>query len=153
MKSAETCSCSLCNKFYTYLYHHIVVLDSTYTAIHFIINKTRMTNLLIMISCELYGIRPNTRWCTFSARYHNLLSCASVPLCFTHRRCVLSTVPPPLLWRRTCNLVPVHITILITSLNSSNLKHNLLSDNITFWAHRFTRAGRPFYLVRYFGDN
>jgi len=24
---AETCSCSLCNKFYTYLYHHIVVLD------------------------------------------------------------------------------------------------------------------------------
>jgi len=27
MKSAETCSCSLCNKFYTYLYHHIVVLD------------------------------------------------------------------------------------------------------------------------------
>jgi len=27
MKSAETCSCSLCNKFYTYLYHHIVLLD------------------------------------------------------------------------------------------------------------------------------
>jgi len=27
MKSAETCNCSLCNKFYTYLYHHIVVLD------------------------------------------------------------------------------------------------------------------------------
>jgi len=27
MKSAETCSCSLCNKFYTYFYHHIVVLD------------------------------------------------------------------------------------------------------------------------------
>ena len=27
MKRAETCSCSLCNKFYTYLYHHIVVLD------------------------------------------------------------------------------------------------------------------------------
>ena len=27
MKSAETCSCSLCNKLYTYLYHHIVVLD------------------------------------------------------------------------------------------------------------------------------
>jgi len=26
MKSAETCS-SLCNKLYTYLYHHIVVLD------------------------------------------------------------------------------------------------------------------------------
>ena len=26
-KSAETCSCSLCSKFYTYLYHHIVVLD------------------------------------------------------------------------------------------------------------------------------
>ena len=24
MKSAETCSCSLCNKFYTYLYHHTV---------------------------------------------------------------------------------------------------------------------------------
>ena len=24
---AETCSCSLCNKLYTYLYHHIVVLD------------------------------------------------------------------------------------------------------------------------------
>jgi len=27
MKSAETCSYSLCNKLYTYLYHHIVVLD------------------------------------------------------------------------------------------------------------------------------
>jgi len=27
MKRAETCSCSLCNKLYTYLYHHIVVLD------------------------------------------------------------------------------------------------------------------------------
>ena len=27
MKRAETCSCSFCNKFYTYLYHHIVVLD------------------------------------------------------------------------------------------------------------------------------
>ena len=27
MKSAETCSYSLCHKFYTYLYHHIVVLD------------------------------------------------------------------------------------------------------------------------------
>jgi len=27
MKSAETCSCSLCNKLYTYLYHYIVVLD------------------------------------------------------------------------------------------------------------------------------
>ena len=27
MKRAETYSCSLCNKFYTYLYHHIVVLD------------------------------------------------------------------------------------------------------------------------------
>jgi len=27
MKSAETCSCSLCNKLYTYLYHHIVVLE------------------------------------------------------------------------------------------------------------------------------
>jgi len=26
-ESAETCSCSLCNKFYTYLYHHIAVLD------------------------------------------------------------------------------------------------------------------------------
>jgi len=25
--SVETCSCSLCNKFYTYLYQHIVVLD------------------------------------------------------------------------------------------------------------------------------
>ena len=25
-ESAETCSCSLCNKLYTYLYHHIVVL-------------------------------------------------------------------------------------------------------------------------------
>ena len=24
---------SLCNKFYTYLYHHIVVLDSTYIAV------------------------------------------------------------------------------------------------------------------------
>jgi len=27
MSSFETCSCSLCNKFYTYIYHHIVVLD------------------------------------------------------------------------------------------------------------------------------
>ena len=27
MPSAETCSCSLCNKFYTYLCYHIVVLD------------------------------------------------------------------------------------------------------------------------------
>jgi len=27
MKSAETCSCSFCNKLYTYLYRHIVVLD------------------------------------------------------------------------------------------------------------------------------
>jgi len=27
MKRAETCSCSLCNKLYTYLYHRIVVLD------------------------------------------------------------------------------------------------------------------------------
>ena len=27
MKFAETRSSSLCNKFYTYLYHHIVVLD------------------------------------------------------------------------------------------------------------------------------
>jgi len=27
MKSAETCSCSLYNKLYTYLYHYIVVLD------------------------------------------------------------------------------------------------------------------------------
>jgi len=27
MKSAETCSCSLCTKLYTYLYKHIVVLD------------------------------------------------------------------------------------------------------------------------------
>jgi len=27
MKRAETCSCSLRNKLYTYLYHHIVVLD------------------------------------------------------------------------------------------------------------------------------
>jgi len=27
MKRAETCSCSLCNKLYTYLYNHIVVLD------------------------------------------------------------------------------------------------------------------------------
>ena len=26
MKRAKTCSCSLCNKFYTYLCHHIVVL-------------------------------------------------------------------------------------------------------------------------------
>jgi hypothetical protein len=26
MKSAETCSCYLCNKLYTYLYHHIVML-------------------------------------------------------------------------------------------------------------------------------
>jgi len=25
MKMAETCSCSLCNKFYTYIYHNIVV--------------------------------------------------------------------------------------------------------------------------------
>jgi len=31
MKRTETCSCYLCNKFYTYLYHHIVVSDSTYT--------------------------------------------------------------------------------------------------------------------------
>jgi len=27
MKRAETCSCSLCNKFYTSLYHQIFVLD------------------------------------------------------------------------------------------------------------------------------
>jgi len=27
MKRAETCSCSLCNKFYTYLYHYTVVLE------------------------------------------------------------------------------------------------------------------------------
>jgi len=27
MKSVETRSCSLCNKLYTYLYHHIVVLN------------------------------------------------------------------------------------------------------------------------------
>jgi len=27
MKRVETCSCSLCNKLYTYLYHHIFVLD------------------------------------------------------------------------------------------------------------------------------
>jgi hypothetical protein len=27
MKRAETCSCSLCNKLYTYFYHHIFVLD------------------------------------------------------------------------------------------------------------------------------
>ena len=27
MSSVETCSCSLCNKLYTYIYHHIVVLD------------------------------------------------------------------------------------------------------------------------------
>jgi len=27
MERAETCSCSLCNKLYTYLYHHIFVLD------------------------------------------------------------------------------------------------------------------------------
>jgi len=27
MKSTETCSCTLCNELYTYLYHHIVVLD------------------------------------------------------------------------------------------------------------------------------
>ena len=27
MKSAETCSCPLCNKLHTKLYHHIVVLD------------------------------------------------------------------------------------------------------------------------------
>ena len=30
--NTETCSCSLCNKFYKYLYCHIVVLDNTYTA-------------------------------------------------------------------------------------------------------------------------
>jgi len=27
MKRDETCSCSLCNKLYTYLYHLTVVLD------------------------------------------------------------------------------------------------------------------------------
>jgi len=27
MKSAETCSCSLFNKLYAYLYHRVVVLD------------------------------------------------------------------------------------------------------------------------------
>jgi len=27
MSRAETCSCSLCNKFYTYIYRHKIVLD------------------------------------------------------------------------------------------------------------------------------
>ena len=33
MKRAETCSCSLGNKLYTYLYHHIVVLDKYISSI------------------------------------------------------------------------------------------------------------------------
>jgi len=49
VKSAETCSCSLCNKFYTYLYHHIAVLDSIYTAIWFIVNTAGMANRMIMV--------------------------------------------------------------------------------------------------------
>ena len=33
MQCAETCSFSLCNKFYTYPYHRTALSDSTYTAI------------------------------------------------------------------------------------------------------------------------
>jgi len=42
MKRAETCSYSLCNKFYTYLYHHIIVLD-----------KYIHSNLVYCLSCFL----------------------------------------------------------------------------------------------------
>jgi len=37
MSNAETFSCSLYNKLYTYLYHHIVVLDKYihYNVVHY----------------------------------------------------------------------------------------------------------------------
>jgi len=52
MKSAETCSCSLCNKLYTYLYHHIVVLD-----------KYMHSNLVhnLRFTFESIFLRKNTR--------------------------------------------------------------------------------------------
>jgi len=46
MKRAETCGCSLCNKFYTCLYHHIVVSDK-YTHSSLVYYKHNwMTNLM-----------------------------------------------------------------------------------------------------------
>jgi len=54
MKSAETCSCSLCNKFYTYLYHHIVVLVHTLQS-SLIINTAGMTNRTTLGVLWLYG--------------------------------------------------------------------------------------------------
>ena len=48
MKSAETCSRYLCNKYYTYKYsiyiHQVVVLDSRYTPILVYRDTTGITN-------------------------------------------------------------------------------------------------------------
>jgi len=49
MKSAGTCSCSLCNKFYTYLYRHIVVLDKYIHSNLVYYKHNGMKNLIIII--------------------------------------------------------------------------------------------------------
>jgi len=51
MYRAETCSFSLCNKFYTYLYHHIVALDKY---IHSNLDK----HLSLIFLKECYWLLP-----------------------------------------------------------------------------------------------
>jgi len=57
MKSAETCSCSLCNKLYTYLHHHVFVLDKyvLYPPIWFMWNYLFITVRVCLPWCGEYS--------------------------------------------------------------------------------------------------
>jgi len=63
MKSAETCSCSLCNKLYTYLSLHLVVLDK-YIHSNLVYNTLQMQPHVIFSM----GLRQGSGLCSSSSR-------------------------------------------------------------------------------------
>ena len=68
MKRAETCSCTLCNKLYTYLYHHTVVLDKYIHSnlVYKNYNSRRVSHKPIRITkCFLIHMQQRTCWSSF----------------------------------------------------------------------------------------
>ena len=62
MESADTCSCSLCNKFYTYLYHHTVLSDSTHSSVRQHIQFCQTVHKVLSDSTHS-SVRQYTQFC------------------------------------------------------------------------------------------
>ena len=117
MSSAETCGYSLCNKFYTYIYHRIIVLDRyIHSNLALRNSSTYLLTYLLTPRCRVFlekltGLQLVRKFTAFHGTWSFITALTSVRhLSLSWGSPIQSIYPHPTSWRSIL-ILPTHLRL------------------------------------------